>query len=64
MKDSQPCRIDWLKFTVQEKEDYYLESKKLLNQLQLSTEAKPTHSQNYNCADEKHLEEIEILMQS
>jgi len=30
----QPCRINWPKVTIQEREDYYHESKKLLDQLQ------------------------------
>jgi len=55
--ESQPCRIDSLKATVEEREDYYHESKRLLDQLQLPTEA--IHCRNFNCTDEKHLEEIE-----
>jgi len=52
-------RIDWLKVTSQEREDYYHESKNLLDQLQVPTEVR--HYQNFNCIYEKHLEEIEIL---
>ena len=43
----------------QEREDHYHESKNLLHQLQLPTEVRPC--QNFNCTDEKHLEEIENL---
>ena len=57
--DPQPSRIDWLKVTAQEKEDYCHKSKNLLDQLQVPTEVR--HCQNFNCTDEKHLEEIEIL---
>jgi len=39
-----------------EREDYYHESKHLLDQLQVPTEA--IRCQNFNCTDEKHLEEI------
>ena len=35
------------------------ESKNLLDQLQLPTEVR--HCQNFNCTDEKHLEETENL---
>ena len=55
--EPQPSRIDWLKVTAQEREDYYHESKNLLDQLQLPTEDR--HWQNFNCTVEKHLEEIE-----
>ena len=57
--EPQPSRIDWLKATAHEREDYYHESKNLLDQLQLPTEIR--HSQNFNCTDQKHLEEIENL---
>ena len=57
--EPQPSRIDWLKVTAQEREDYYYESKNLLDQLQLPTEVR--HWQNFNCTDDKHLEEIENL---
>ena len=57
--EAQPSRIDWLKVTTQEREDYYHESKNLLDQLQLPTEVR--HCQNFNCTDEKYLEEIENL---
>jgi len=56
VREPQPCRIDWLKVTAQESEEYYHESKNPLNQLQLPTEA--MHCQNLNCTDEKHLEKI------
>jgi len=59
MMEPQPSRIDWLKVTAQEREDYYNESKNLLDQLQLPTEVR--HCQNFNCTDEKHLEETENL---
>ena len=52
-------RIDWLKVTAQEKEDYYHESKNQLDQLQMPTEVR--HCQSFNCTGEKHLEEIENL---
>jgi len=54
--EPQPSRIDWLKVTAQEREDYYHESKNLLDHLQLPTEVR--RCQNFNCTDEKHLEEI------
>ena len=54
--EPQPSRIFWLKVTSQEREDYYHESKNLLDQLQVPTEVR--HCQNFNCTDEKHLEEI------
>ena len=57
--EAQPSRIDWLKVTTQEREDYYHESKNLLDQLQVPTEVR--HCQNFNCTDGKHLEEIENL---
>jgi len=57
--EPQSCLIDWSKVTVQEKEDYYHESKQLLDQLQLFTNI--MHCHNFNCTDEKHLEEIENL---
>ena len=57
--EPQPIRIDWLKVTAQVTEDYYHESKNLLDQLQFLTEVR--RSQNFNCTDEKHLEEIESL---
>jgi len=57
--EPQPSRIDWLKVTAQEREDYYHESKNLLDQLQLPTEVR--RCQNFICTDEKHLEEIENL---
>ena len=57
--EPQPSRIDWLKVTAQEREDNYHESKNLLDQLQVPTEVR--HCQNFNCTDEKHLEEIENL---
>ena len=57
--EPQPSQIDWLNVTTQEREDYYHESKNLLDQLQLPTEVR--HCQNFNCTDEKHLEEIENL---
>jgi len=57
--DPQPSRIDWLKVTAQEKEGYCHKSKNLLDQLQVPTEV--GHCQNFNCTDEKHLEEIENL---
>jgi len=50
-------RIDWLKVTAQEREDYYHERKNLLDQLRLPIEV----CQNFNCTDEKHLEEMENL---
>jgi len=40
-------------------EDYYHASKNLLDQQLLPTEVR--HCQNFNCTDEKHLEEIENL---
>ena len=55
--EPQPSLIDWLKVTAQEREDYYHESKNLLDQLQVPTEVR--HCQNFNCTDEKPLEEIE-----
>ena len=55
--EPQPCWIDWLKVKAQEREDYYHESKNLLDQLQLSTEI--MHCHNFNCTDEKYLEDIE-----
>ena len=55
--EPQPSRIDWLKVTAQEREDYYHKNKNLLDQLQVPTEVR--HCQNFNCTDEKHLEEIE-----
>ena len=57
--EPQTSRIDWLKVTAQEREDYYHKSKNLLDQLQVPTEVR--HCQNFNCTDEKHLEEIENL---
>jgi len=57
--EPQPSRMDWLKVMAQEREYYYHESKNLLDQLQLPTEVR--HCQNFNCIDEKHLEEIENL---
>ena len=57
--EPQPSRIVWLKVTAQEREEYYHESKNLLDQLQLPTEVR--HCQNFNSTDEKHLEEIEDL---
>ena len=57
--EPQPSRVDWLMITAQEREDYYHESKNLLDQLQLPTEVK--HCQKFNCTDEKHLEETENL---
>ena len=57
--EPQPSRIDWLKVTAQEREDYYHKSKNLLDQLKVPTEVR--HCQNVNCTDEKHLEEIENL---
>jgi len=57
--EPQPNRIDWLNVTAQEREDYYHESKNLLDQLQVPTEVR--HCQNFNCTDEKHLEETENL---
>ena len=57
--DPQPSRIDWLKVTVQEREDYYHQIKNLLDQLQLHTEVR--HCQNVNFTDEKHLDETENL---
>jgi len=57
--EPQPSRIDWLKVTAQEREDYYPESKNLLDQLQVPTEVR--HCQNFNCTDEEHLEEVENL---
>jgi len=51
--EPNPCRIDWPKVNTQEREEYYHESKNLLDQLQLPTEA--MHCQNSNCTDEKHL---------
>jgi len=47
--EPQPSRIDWLKVTAQEKEDYYQETKNILDQLQLPTEVR--HCQNFNCTD-------------
>jgi len=47
LMDPQPSRIDWLKVTAQEREDYYHESKNLLDQLQLHTEVR--HCQNFDC---------------
>ena len=55
--EPQPSRIDRPKITAQEREDYYHESKNLLDQLKLPTEVR--HCQNVNSTDEKHLEEIE-----
>ena len=55
--EPQPSRIDWLKVTAQEREDYNHKSKNLLDQLQVPTEVR--HWQNFNCTDEKHLEGIE-----
>jgi len=57
--EPQPSPIDWLEVMAQEREDYYHESKNLLDQLQLPTEVR--HCQNFNCTDEKYLEEIENL---
>jgi len=57
--EPQTSRTDWLKVTAQEREDYYHESKNLLDQLQLPTDV--GHCQNFNCPDEKHLEETENL---
>ena len=55
--EPQPSRIDWLKVTAQEREDYYHKSKNLLDQLQVPTEFR--HCQNFNSTDEKHLAEME-----
>jgi len=60
--ESQPCRIYWLKVTAQEREDYYHESKNLLDQLQLPTEA--IHCQHFNCKDENIWKKFKICMQS
>jgi len=58
--EPQPCRIDWCKVTAQERKgNHHHESKKLLDQLQLLTKAMLCH--NFNCTNEKHLEEIENL---
>ena len=57
--EPQPSRIHWLKVTAHEREDYYHESKNLLDQPQLPTEIR--HCQNFNCTDEKHLEKTENL---
>ena len=57
--EPQPSRNDWLKVTAQERDDYYHKSKNLLHQLQAPTEVR--HCQNFNCTDEKHLEETENL---
>ena len=57
--EPQTSRIGWLKVTAQEREDYYHESKNLLDQLQLPTEVR--YCQNFNCRDDKYLEEIENL---
>ena len=38
--EPQPSRIDWLKVTAREREDYYHESKNLLDQLQVPTEVR------------------------
>ena len=57
--EPQLSRINWLKVMAQEREDYYHKSKNLLDQLQVPTEVR--HCQNFNCTDEKHLEEIENL---
>jgi len=38
--EPQPIRIDWLKVTAQEREDYYHQIKNLLDQLQLPTEVR------------------------
>ena len=54
--ESQTSRIDWLKVTAHEREDYYHKSKSLHDQLQVPTEVR--HCQKVNCTDEKHLEEI------
>ena len=35
--EPQPCRIDWLKLTAHERENYYHESKNLLEQLEFQT---------------------------
>ena len=51
--EPQPSRIDWLKVTDQEREDYYHKSKSLLDQLQVPIEVR--HCQNFNCTDGKHL---------
>ena len=53
--EPQPSRIDWLIVMAQEREDYYHKSKNLLDQLQVPTEVR--YCQNFNCTDEKHLEE-------
>ena len=58
--DPQPSRIDWLKVTAQEREDYYHESKNLLDHLQVPTEVR--HCENFNCTDEKHLEDIKKIL--
>ena len=55
--EPQPCQTDWLKVMAHKREDYFYESKNVLDQLQLPIEA--MHCQNFNCTDEKHLEEIE-----
>jgi len=46
-------------YSSQERADYCHESKNPLDLLQLRTEA--IHCQNFNCTDEKHLEEIQHL---
>jgi len=55
--EPQPSRNDWLEVTAQKREDYYHKSKNLLDQLQVPTAVR--HCQNFNCTEEKHLEEIE-----
>jgi len=57
--EPQPCRIYWPEAAAPEREDYNHESKKLLDQMQLPTKA--IHCQNFNCSDEKLLEDIEKL---
>ena len=46
--ETQPCRIDRLEATVQERQDYYRESKKQLDKLQLPTES--IHCKNFKSA--------------
>jgi len=57
--EPQPNRFVCLKVTAQEREYYYHQIKNVLDQLRLAREVR--RCQNFNCTDEKHLEEIENL---
>ena len=54
-----PGRIDWAHASQKEREAYYLESQRLLDLLQLPSKA--AHCKNFQCADQEHLEEMDIF---